>query len=125
MFTACSMASLALPGMSGFVAEIMVFLGMLTSSAYSFFFRILITSIEAIGIILTPIYLLSMVRQMFYGYKSFNISNNKNILDAGPREIFILSSLFLPMLGIGLYPKLILPLWELKSELIASLFIIN
>lgn len=123
MFTACSMASLALPGMSGFVAEIMVFLGMLTSSAYSLFFRVLITVIEAIGIILTPIYLLSMVRQMFYGYKF--ITNKQNILDAGPREIFILSSLFLPMLGIGLYPKLILPLWELKSELIASLFINN
>lgn len=122
MFTACSMASLALPGMSGFVAEIMVFLGMLTSSAYSFIFRIFITFIEAIGIILTPIYLLSMVRQMFYGYKSVNTSNKNNILDAGPREIFVLSSLFFPMLGIGLYPKLILPLWELKSELITSLF---
>jgi NAD(P)H-quinone oxidoreductase subunit 4 len=120
MFTACSMASLALPGMSGFVAEIMVFLGMLTTSAYSFNFRILITFIEAIGIILTPIYLLSMVRQMFYGYKDIKI--NSVTLDASPREIFVLSSLFLPMIGIGLYPKLVLPLWEVKSQLITSLF---
>jgi len=114
------MASLALPGMSGFVAEIMIFLGMLTSSAYSFTFRALITFIEAIGIILTPIYLLSMVRQMFYGYKNMNLQNSL-ILDAGPREIFVLSSLFLPMIGIGLCPKLVLPLWEVKSQLITSL----
>jgi NAD(P)H-quinone oxidoreductase subunit 4 len=124
MFTACTMASLALPGMSGFVAEIMVFLGMLTSSSYSFTFRALVTLIEAIGIILTPIYLLSMVRQMFYGYKSFNVNNDVN-LDASPREIFVLSSLFLPMVGIGLCPQLVLPLWEVKSQFIASLVDVN
>jgi len=124
MFTACVMASLALPGMSGFVAEIMVFLGMLTSSSYSFSFRALVTFIEAIGVILTPIYLLSMIRQMFYGYKSLNMTNNLT-LDASPREIFVLSSLFLPMIGIGLCPKLVLPLWEVKSQAIASLIDVN
>jgi NAD(P)H-quinone oxidoreductase subunit 4 len=35
MFTTCSLASLALPGMSGFVAEVMVFVGFATSDAYS------------------------------------------------------------------------------------------
>jgi len=122
MFTVCAMASLALPGMSGFVAEIMIFLGMLTSTSYSFEFRILITLIEAIGIILTPIYLLSMIRQMFYGYKYINISNtNSTVLDASPREVFVLTSLFLPMLGIGLSPNFVLPLWETKSQFIISL----
>ncbi len=61
-----------------------------------------------------------MVRQMFYGYKNMNLQNSL-ILDAGPREIFVLSSLFLPMIGIGLCPKLVLPLWEVKSQLITSL----
>lgn len=124
MFTSCSMASLALPGMSGFVAEIMVFLGMLTSASYSLPFRGLVTFIEAIGIILTPIYLLSMVRQMFYGYKNI-YTPNISILDAGPREIFVFTSLFLPMIGIGLCPTLVLPLWEVKSEFIASLVDVN
>jgi len=124
MFTSCSMASLALPGMSGFVAEIMVFLGMLTSSSYSLIFRALITFIEAIGIILTPIYLLSMVRQIFYGYKKIETSNTL-VLDAGPREIFVFSSLFLPMIGIGLCPTLVLPLWEVKSQFITSLLNVN
>jgi NAD(P)H-quinone oxidoreductase subunit 4 len=41
MFTACSLASLALPGMSGFVAELMVFVGFATSDAYSFSFKLI------------------------------------------------------------------------------------
>jgi NAD(P)H-quinone oxidoreductase subunit 4 len=76
-FTACAMASLALPGMSGFVAELMIFLGIVTSSVYSPLFRAIITFVEGIGIILTPIYLLSMVRKMFYGYNNISFKNNK------------------------------------------------
>uniref|UniRef100_A0A3Q7ECR7 NADH:quinone oxidoreductase/Mrp antiporter membrane subunit domain-containing protein n=1 Tax=Solanum lycopersicum TaxID=4081 RepID=A0A3Q7ECR7_SOLLC len=34
--------------------------------------KCLITFVMAIGIILTPIYSLSMPRQLFYGYKLFN-----------------------------------------------------
>ncbi|KAL3648329.1 hypothetical protein CASFOL_007753 [Castilleja foliolosa] len=56
--------------------------------------------VMAIGMILTPIYLLSMLRQMFYGYKIFNISNSY-FSDSGPRELFLLISIFLPILGIA------------------------
>lgn len=119
MFTTCAMASLALPGMSGFVSELMVFLGMVTSTSYSPIFRAFVTFIEAIGIILTPIYLLSMVRQMFYGTRfSTNIFQKT---DAGPREVFVLISLLFPMIGIGFYPNLVLPLWSEKVEAINSL----
>jgi NAD(P)H-quinone oxidoreductase subunit 4 len=119
MFTACSMASLALPGMSGFVAELMVFLGLVTTPAYSPFFRGLVTFIEAIGIILTPIYLLSMVRQIFYGYDkvvAYKANSKPNLLDASPREVFVLMSLLLPIFGIGLYPECTLPLWNNKVD---------
>lgn len=118
MLTILAMASLALPGMSGFISELMVFLGLLSSNAYSPFFRLIITILEAFGIILTPIYLLSMIRQMFYG------SNNKLFYkfqqDAGPREVFIFSALLLPVLSIGIYPNLILPLWQHKTELVTN-----
>jgi NAD(P)H-quinone oxidoreductase subunit 4 len=40
MFTTCSLASLALPGMSGFVAEVMIFVGFATSDAYSGAFKV-------------------------------------------------------------------------------------
>ena len=75
MWTTCSMASLALPGMSGFVAELMVFIGFATSDAYSSTFKVIIVSLAAIGVILTPIYLLSMLRELLYG------PENKELVD--------------------------------------------
>lgn len=76
MFSSFSMASLALPGMSGFVAELIIFFGIITSQKYLLMPKILIIFVMAIGMILTPIYLLSMSRQMFYGYKLFNVPNS-------------------------------------------------
>ncbi|KAI3841083.1 hypothetical protein MKW92_008832 [Papaver armeniacum] len=76
MFSSFSMASLALPGMSGFVAELVIFFGIITSPKYLLMPKILITFVMAIGMILTPIYSLSMSRQMFYGYKQFNAKNS-------------------------------------------------
>lgn len=76
MLSSFLMASLALLGLSGFVAELIVFYGLVTSSKYLLMTKLLITFLMAIGIILTPIFLLSMLRQMFYGYKIFSIPNS-------------------------------------------------
>ena len=70
LFTAGAMASLALPGMSGFVSEIEVFIGFSNSEFYSSSFRTAMLFLSAVGLILTPIYLLSMLRQLFYGTES-------------------------------------------------------
>nr|QAX91740.1 NADH-plastoquinone oxidoreductase subunit 4 [Berneuxia thibetica] len=121
MFSSFSMASLALPGMSGFVAELLIFFGIITSQKYLLMPKILMTFGMAIGMILTPIYLLSMLRQMFYGYKLFNVPNS-HFLDSGPREFFISISLFLPVVGIGIYPDFVLSLSVDKVEVILAHF---
>ncbi len=66
LFTMGAMASLALPGMSGFASELTVFLGVTNGDIYSSSFRTVTVFLSAVGIILTPIYLLSMLRQIFY-----------------------------------------------------------
>nr|QNA48394.1 NADH-plastoquinone oxidoreductase subunit 4 [Chelidonium majus] len=119
MFSSFSMASLALPGMSGFVAELVVFFGIITSPKYLLTSKILITFVMAIGMILTPIYSLSMSRQMFYGYKQFN-APNYSFLDSGPRELFVSICIFLPVIGIGIYPDFVLSLSVDKVEAILS-----
>nr|YP_010463858.1 NADH-plastoquinone oxidoreductase subunit 4 [Anemia phyllitidis]UUL71124.1 NADH-plastoquinone oxidoreductase subunit 4 [Anemia phyllitidis] len=111
MFTLFSMASLALPGTSGFVSELSVFLGVVTSQTYPFLFKILVIVLEATGLILTPIYLLSMLRRIYYGYGIANYSN-LNLIDIGPRELFILICFFLPILVIGSCPTMIIPVWN-------------
>ena len=47
LWTACSLASLALPGMSGFVSELMVFTGFVTDEVYTLPFRVVMASLAA------------------------------------------------------------------------------
>lgn len=122
MFSVVSFASLALPGMSGFISELMVFLGFLTSDSYSYLFRAFITFFAAIGILLTPIYLLSMLRQVFYGSKRGQLSHTRKLIDAGPREIFVVFCLLVPMIGIGLYPKMFTQIYEIRTDMVVTHF---
>jgi NAD(P)H-quinone oxidoreductase subunit 4 len=112
MFTACSMASLALPGMSGFVAELMVFVGFVTSDAYTQQFKVIMTLVAAVGVILTPIYLLSMLREIFYGSENQALVEHEELVDAEPREVFIIACLLIPIIGVGLYPKLLTQIYD-------------
>ena len=107
LWTACSLASLALPGMSGFVSELMVFTGFVTDEVYTLPFRITMASLAAIGVILTPIYLLSMLREIFFGKENPSLVGERKLIDAEPREIYIIGCLLLPIIGIGLYPRLV------------------
>jgi NAD(P)H-quinone oxidoreductase subunit 4 len=115
LWTICCLASLALPGMSGFVSELMVFVGFATDDAYSLPFRIVIDGAAAIGVILTPIYLLSMLREIFFGKENPELANT-NMVDAEPREIYIISCLLVPIIGIGLYPRLVTDTYRATIE---------
>jgi NAD(P)H-quinone oxidoreductase subunit 4 len=106
------MASLALPGMSGFVAELMVFVGFATSDAYNPVFKVCVVFLAAVGVILTPIYLLSMLREIFYGPENKELAEHEELVDAEPREVFIIAALLVPIIGIGLYPKILTQVYD-------------
>ncbi|WP_069790082.1 NAD(P)H-quinone oxidoreductase subunit 4 [Cyanobacterium sp. IPPAS B-1200] len=120
LFTTASMASLALPGMSGFVSELSIFLGIAQSDAYSSTFKVVVTVLAGVGLILTPIYLLSMLRVVFYGKKENALQLPRFGVDANPREVFITVCLILPIIGIGLYPKLITSTYDVDTVQVAS-----
>ncbi|WP_373480928.1 NAD(P)H-quinone oxidoreductase subunit 4 [Geminocystis sp.] len=141
LFTAGVMASLALPGMSGFVSELAVFVGFSNSDVYNSTFRTATVFLSAVGLIVTPIYLLSMLRQLFYGTDkiqmctigTMEISENPDndpavcfgtncVLpgeaiyeDAKPREVFIAACFLALILSVGLYPKLATQLYDAKT----------
>ncbi len=122
MWTTCSMASLALPGMSGFVAELMIFVGFATSDAYDPTFKAIVVLLMAVGVILTPIYLLSMLREIFYGPENQELIEHQELVDAEPREVFIVACLLVPMIGIGFYPKILTQIYDsTTSQLTARL----
>jgi NAD(P)H-quinone oxidoreductase subunit 4 len=116
MWTTCSLASLALPGMSGFVAELMVFVGFATSDAYNPIFRLVVVILAAVGVILTPIYLLSMLREILYGPENKELVESQVLVDAEPREVFIIASLLVPIIGIGVYPKLTTQIYDATTQ---------
>jgi NAD(P)H-quinone oxidoreductase subunit 4 len=120
LFTAASMASLALPGMSGFVGELTIFLGLTTSTAYSDSFKIVVVLLSAVGIMLTPIYLLSMLRKIFYGDQGELAAESASWLDTKPREVFITACLLVPIIGIGLYPKIATQTYDATTVAVAS-----
>jgi NAD(P)H-quinone oxidoreductase subunit 4 len=145
LFTIGAMASLALPGMSGFAGEISVFLGVTTSDIYSSSFCTVTVFLAAVGVILTPIYLLNLLRQVFYGNGKdlvCDIDNTTAIVseddeaacfgtdcvlpgqsiyrDASPREIFIAACFIILIVGIGLYPKAVMGTYDAKTVAINS-----
>jgi NAD(P)H-quinone oxidoreductase subunit 4 len=126
LFTAGTMASLALPGMSGFVSELTIFLGVASSPIYSAPFKVMITLLAAVGLILTPVYLLSMLRRVFYGESSLPEQADSwceaiaPLMDAQPREVFIAVCMIVPIVAIGFYPKLATQTYDATTVAVAS-----
>jgi NAD(P)H-quinone oxidoreductase subunit 4 len=121
MWTTCSFASLALPGMSGFVAELMIFVGFATSDAYNVTFKVIMVTLAAVGVILTPIYLLSMLRELLYGPENKELVSHQKLIDAEPREVFIIACLLIPIIGIGFYPKIVTQIYDSTTHKITTL----
>jgi NAD(P)H-quinone oxidoreductase subunit 4 len=128
--------------MSGFASELAVFVGVTTSDIYSTSFRTVMVALSAVGLILTPIYLLSMLRQIFYGRGTDpacvlsdvdlrqDFQDNQETVcfgtdcllptqarfdDARPREAFIAACFLVLIVGIGVYPKLPTQVYDAKT----------
>jgi len=116
-FLASCLASLALPGMSGFVSEITVFLGVTASDDYTIPFRVIAVVLAAIGLVLTPVYLLSLCRRVFFGPR---IPALAVVGDMRPRELVIGLTLLVPTLVIGFWPRVAIDLYEASTNALAT-----
>jgi NAD(P)H-quinone oxidoreductase subunit 4 len=116
-FLASSLASLALPGMSGFISEITVFLGVTSNDSFTIGFRVITIILAAIGLVLTPVYLLSMSRRVFFGPR---IPALAVVGDMKPRELVIGLVLLVPTLAIGFWPRLAIDLYGASTNALAE-----
>jgi NAD(P)H-quinone oxidoreductase subunit 4 len=89
--------------------------GFANSDAFSLPFRVIVVILAAIGVILTPVYLLSMLREIFYGPKNEELDTSQRLIDAEPREVFVIACLLIPIIGIGFYPKLLTQVYDAKT----------
>jgi NADH-quinone oxidoreductase subunit M len=100
MFVLFGMASLGLPGMSGFVSEFMIFVG----SYQTVFFGKWIVILAVLGVVLTAGYILRMVQKMFLG--QFN-TKWEGLTEINGREMFTVAPLAILTILVGVYPKVL------------------
>jgi len=113
VFMIFMLASVGLPGTSGFVGEFLVVVG-------AFRFSSLIAIGAALGIILSAVYMLYLYKRIIFG----TIVNQKlnDILDLDFREKLILIPLVVSVLLIGIFPNIFLDPMRQSIEAIISNF---
>ena len=111
VFMLAFFASMGLPGMSGFISEMMVFIG--AFQVYKVY-----TIIAIGGIIITAAYLLWTLQRMFFGD-----TNPKyvDIPDINARELFTLVPLGIIVIFLGIHPHPILDMMNTSLSYLAEL----
>ena len=91
------LASLGLPGTSGFVSEITVFLGTFIVWSWP-------TALGALGLVLTAGYILWMIQRSLFGP---SIDRFRDVKDATVLELVPVGALVIAVLVVGIYPAVI------------------
>jgi len=102
IFLIAALASIALPGMAGFVGEFMVLTG--TFQRYQ-----IPTIIATFGIILAAIYMLWLYQRVFTGTEN---KETKNIVDLNLKQTLVLSPLVVLTVLFGFYPAPVIKIAE-------------
>ncbi|MDA9647430.1 NADH-quinone oxidoreductase subunit M [Candidatus Pelagibacter sp.] len=95
LFMLFALASLGLPGTSGFIGEFLILMG-------AFKDNFLVAVIASLGVILGAAYMLWLYKRVVFG--KLTNESLKKILDLNKSEYFILSCLAAPILFFGFYP---------------------
>lgn len=95
VFMIFMLASVGLPGTSGFVGEFLVLVGAFQVSSW-------LAAFTTTGIILGAAYMLYLYRRVVFG--QLTKENLKTILDLKPREIIIFAPLVAIVIFMGIYP---------------------
>ncbi|GAB6282353.1 MAG: NADH-quinone oxidoreductase subunit M [Ignavibacterium sp.] len=111
MFMIISLSSMGLPGLNGFVGEFLILLGSFKSSVLNNWWY---TVFATTGVIFAAVYLLTLYKRVVFG----EVKNPKlnGLTDMNGREIFILCSIIIFVVWIGVYPSTFLSVSELSSN---------
>ena len=119
LFTLASMANLALPALSGFVGESLVFYGAFSSdffgnfpTRFHFNFGQICVLFSALGVILTAGYMLWLLQRVFMGPENLKWSK---LTDLRTSELVVLVSLLVLVILYGVYPVSLSELYEPSS----------
>jgi len=102
-FMIFTLASMGLPGTSGFVGEFLVIVGSLQVHFW-------LALLGATGMILGAAYMLYLYRRIIFG--RLTKEDLRSILDLSPREIAVFAPLILLTLWMGIYPSAFTGFWD-------------
>jgi NADH-quinone oxidoreductase subunit M len=103
-FVFITMSSIGLPGLNGFIGEVMVMMGAYGSTVPTIN-GIFLGSLAAVGVVLGAWYMLTLVRGIFFGEVKEPHHEGHAIHDLDGREVGMLTVIALLCLLIGLYPQ--------------------
>ena len=107
VFMLMMLASVGLPGTSGFVGEFLILVGAFQDNTW-------VALLATIGIILGAAYMLWLYRRVVFG--KITREDVKGMLDLSPREIAIFAPLVLVVLWMGIYPASFLNVISVSVE---------
>ncbi|MCP5067026.1 MAG: NADH-quinone oxidoreductase subunit M, partial [bacterium] len=112
-FVIATMSSVGLPALNGFVGEFLILLGAFSTLTWA-------AVVATTGVILSAVYMLWMVRRVFFGPVVHDA--NRKLFDLNGREKFVALALTIPMIWIGIYPSTFLtPLDPTVTELLDTM----
>ena len=96
------LASLGLPGLSGFVSELLVFLGAFRAYDWP-------TVLAVLGIVLAAGYILWMMERTFFGARRerFAELSDASLVEAAPLALMVVT-----IIGVGVWPSLLTDVFE-------------
>ncbi len=113
VFMVFMLASVGLPGTSGFVGEFLVIMGAFQANTW-------VALLAATGVILGAAYMLWLYRRVVFG--TITRDDLKDILDLNRREVLIFAPLVALVLWMGIYPRTFIAPMAPAVERIATRF---
>lgn len=101
-------ASLGLPGLSGFMAELMVFLGAFKSGSTNYLLHESFAIVATLGLVLAAIYYLWTLQRMFFGKFHVKPGIDSTLADVDLREKIMIIPLIIITIALGIFPQLLL-----------------
>jgi len=101
-YVIAGLASLGLPGLSGFVSEMTIFVG---SFQHEDLFRRILTILAVSSIVITAVYILRVIGKILYG--TIQDKHHEQLTDAFWYEKVAVVLLIVLIAGMGMYPSFI------------------
>jgi NADH-quinone oxidoreductase subunit M len=111
-FAIAGLASLGLPGLSGFVAELLVFVGVFRTN-------LPLAVLAVIGAAITAVYILRLLARTFFGEAD---PRWEHLTDASPVEKSVGAALVLIIIFVGVWPAPLLRVINVGVDSVLRLF---